>query len=1012
MHHKVIHSNRELLAQGVSSNLSAFPSGENFVGRLAEVKQLKNAFHSALQKQGNVYIISGESGIGKTALAGQLKPIAKANLKPFMEGGFELGDRQQPYLAFKQILITYIKRFRSYPHDKKAAISAELKKQMENYGIDYEKEIQSFAPQLGELLDLNLNDENLSFSVKMDTSSSEQLKFCNIFIRFLLCLAAAEQGMVIVLNDLQWLDSYSKEVLEKLSREQLASSYLLLVCTYKEIQPLLHVNFDFLKENLLASAKELALQNFNLRDTEKMIVNELQQRNSSISALANWVQKKSGGNPFYALEIVKQLKSANTEKNAIDPPVLYLKNNQWTFSEERAERISIAPLTKDSIHDKLNVLDNETKALLIYAAAVGAQSLTVEDLSRLCPKLNATKIRNAVEAQLVRLNDQNEIVFVHDYIRQVLLNDLPEKIRSVVHAAALNFLDGRLTTEEKTEQAEDLYYHAQNSQSAVILDQSWKHGYTAALKHAQGFAYAEAINVLESVVASTQEGSEGHIQSGLKLAELYLVVGQVASAENLLNKIMPFLNSPPDKARAYSFLCAAYYKQANYSSCEYYGLNGLKILEESFPERVTKGYLALQLLDVMASFPSEQSRADKERAAQKIWFYNTLAWNYSTTDRLKLTYCILKMNGIARHFLPKSSEEALSYCGLGLIMLNLGKFNSAQKYFEKAEILYGKNEKNKNAFGLGQLYQFSAYNYLWLKADFRRAQHYLEKSLKYFSIAGDNEHIARVQTSMSYVYYALAKYPAADELNKKYFVRVTRANDTYGLASANLMQLSLRAETGSLEQAEKSGLTALGYARELYKRDEQQMLCNVLTELSMLYLEKGELEKAKGYITEAIEHYNAEGANFNKEYSINILNDHAEILIAYYRKYKNDTAKIPDSENFLRQIQAASQRALRETKNWPTHYGGALRAAARYNVLVNKKDKAKKLFLQSIKHCKLIGRKYELGKSMYHYASLFNSTGRDENYFDRIKILDKALQIFCEIRSEHYIKRLEKKLSQ
>src|SRR5215472_12841575 len=83
-----------------------------FVGRRAELDQLKVAFEEAANGQGSLMRLVGEPGIGKTALCEQLcRFVVEAGGLPLVGHCYEEGSFRPPYQAFVEVLTTYLRDF-------------------------------------------------------------------------------------------------------------------------------------------------------------------------------------------------------------------------------------------------------------------------------------------------------------------------------------------------------------------------------------------------------------------------------------------------------------------------------------------------------------------------------------------------------------------------------------------------------------------------------------------------------------------------------------------------------------------------------------------------------------------------------------------------------------------------------------------------------------------------------------------------------------------------------------
>ncbi|MBU1076461.1 MAG: SpoIIE family protein phosphatase, partial [Spirochaetes bacterium] len=200
---------------------------------------------------------------------------------------------------------------------------------------------------------------------------------------------------------------------------------------------------------------------------------------------------------------------------------------------------------------------------------------------------------------------------------------------------------------------------------------------------------------------------------------------------------------------------------------------------------------------------------------------------------------------------------------------------------------------------------------------------------------------------------------------------------------------------GDLNQSQEWGYQSLRISE---KNKIQFTMCVSNIYLGHQEIEKRNLKRAVKYLEKAkkINECNS----FLKDYTVFLYTDLAE---TYLGEYKSHTFNF----KMQKKIKKACKEALKQTRQWANHFGGALRVSAKYYSLIGNNRTADKYFMKSIEQISSIGRKYELAKSFYEFGNHLNKAERKEK---AIECWQKAHELFNVIGAKEYIKRTVKLL--
>jgi DNA-binding beta-propeller fold protein YncE/serine/threonine protein kinase/transcriptional regulator with XRE-family HTH domain len=255
-------------------------AAEPLIARQEEVRRILTAFDAAAEGHGQLMLLAGEAGIGKTRLAQEVHREALRRGFLVAVGCCSMPQRQAPVSSFLDILGALSQ-----------AVSAEVREAI---------------PDRWPSLDWLLSDQRPSALPVNVPAESDLARLCRAVTDFIGAIAH-DVPVVLLLDDLQWADDTSLQLLWHLARH-IRTSPLLILGTYRDTE----VEADHTLEQMLrALGRERLVERVPVRrlteDETATLVAATLDRADDAEGFAEFVYRRSKGNPFFAERMVRAL---------------------------------------------------------------------------------------------------------------------------------------------------------------------------------------------------------------------------------------------------------------------------------------------------------------------------------------------------------------------------------------------------------------------------------------------------------------------------------------------------------------------------------------------------------------------------------------------------------------------------------------------------------------------------------------------------------------------------------
>ncbi len=516
---------------------------EKLYGREREVEALIAAF-DRIVAQGNaeLVLVSGYSGVGKSSVVNELHKVLVPPRGLFAAGKFDQYKRDIPYATLAQAFQMLVRQIL-------------VKSDAE---VDHWRKALSEALGPNGQLIVNLIPEvelliGSQPPVAELPAQEARSRFQSVFRRFLGVFATAEHPLALFLDDLQWLDTATLELLERLIADP-GVQHVLIVGAYRDNEvgashPLARTLAAIHEAG--ARTQDIVLSPLGLADVARLVADALRCDENSVGAIAELVQEKTGGNPFFAIQFLIALVDERLVRFDAD-------TSRWLWDVARIRAKSYSDNVVDLMVERLSRFQNATKESLKQLACLG-NGADFDVLRTVFDDANDEMhawLWEAVRDGLI-LRSENSYRFLHDRVQEAAYVLIPERQRAETHLRIGRVLMESTPRERLEESVFDIVNQLNRGAGLVTdLDECERVGslnLIAAKRAKASAAYASALQYLyagrELVSEETwQRNYELIFSTESLMAECELLTANMVAAEGRLTALTQRARSHHDVA--------------------------------------------------------------------------------------------------------------------------------------------------------------------------------------------------------------------------------------------------------------------------------------------------------------------------------------------------------------------------------------------------------------------------------------------------------------------------------
>jgi len=477
------------------------PAAPAFVGRRMEISTLSQLLAKSMAGQGQVALIAGETGIGKSRLVQEAAIAARQQGHHVLIANCSQPEKAIPF----QPLIDLARQLMS------------IDDAWQHLAPVWLRELAVLLPETGQVAAAATG--LVAPSEEPDANRQGRL-FQAIFHLFV--DLAERNGSLLVVEDLHWADPTTLQCLNYLAR-RIGQAPMALILTTRQ-EPLygdteLAAALDSLRR--ADHVTSLLLERLSSEDTTALLQASADTAPHG-EQLSRWLQQETDGNPFFIVSLLQSLR----EKGLLDDT----GDTDWRALAGADPLLTLPDAIRDNIRDRLKRLTHTEREALDWLAVHGSQLdfATLQAVSSQ-PQLTLLNALEQLTARQLLMETAGQHAFAHDKIREVVYYDLSYARRTLYHRQIALALEG---ASDSAEAAAQLAHHFERGGEGEKASRYWLQSGKQALA---AYAYQQATRHFERVLALTGQ-PDAQMEASIGMGQAFMWLDQHELAESAIQQ--------------------------------------------------------------------------------------------------------------------------------------------------------------------------------------------------------------------------------------------------------------------------------------------------------------------------------------------------------------------------------------------------------------------------------------------------------------------------------------------
>ncbi|HNI91206.1 MAG TPA: serine/threonine-protein kinase PknK, partial [Leptospiraceae bacterium] len=681
-----------------------FKIPQKLYGRSDDILKLIETF-AEIHENGasKLMLISGYSGVGKSSLVKEINKPITASRGYFLTGKYDQYNRNLPFSAIIQVFTNLIRLFLTESPESIDTWKSKILTALGSNG----KVITDVIPEL----EFIIGEQPPVAELGAQENSN---RFYLVFQNFIKVFANYEHPLAIFLDDLQWADSASLGLIKNLMLDS-SVRYLFLMLAYRDNETDNSHPFVIMLDAIKKEGG--VVDSIYLKPLEEQHVNELLcdslfTKPEDVKLLSELVFQKTGGNPFFITELLKQL----TKDDSIS---FDYENGKWKWDIEKIRSTRISENVVELLIGRIQKLSEKTQHILKLASCIGNnfELATLSLINNAWPQDTKRDLSETIKEELIYpVGDNYRLVdsmgtdikdmrrnyetakkiayrFQHDRVQQASYELIGQEEKKSLRLKIGRIL---LKNEGWEENLFDVVNHL-NIGSDLITDESEKKNLIelnlqAGKKAKISTAYKPALEYLSQAHRILNQFSkpwEKYYELSIivykELGEVEYLNGNFENSEKLIGIILDHAKTDIEKGEAYNMLMIQYTVEGKFDKALPTVIKALKPLGLSLPSENFQDIIAEESKEVTKNLgnrkvPDLINEAKMQNPTMEMavkLLMNTITTAYNIAIELFPVICLKMVNIFLKY---GNLPESYGYSAYGIMLASSGEYRNAYSY--------------------------------------------------------------------------------------------------------------------------------------------------------------------------------------------------------------------------------------------------------------------------------------------------------------------------------------------
>jgi len=425
---------------------------DKLYGRTAEIVQLLEIYQRTRKGGVEVMMLTGRAGVGKSALVDEFRKGKIDHSSIFLKGKFDQLTKGIAYSALSQAFQGLVRQLLTIEDTQLSLLKDKLNVVLDGSGQLVLDIIPDLHLIIGEQPEIQI----------MEAQEAKN-KLQAVFKNFINVLATQDQQLVLFLDDLQWADTGSLELLQSIAKDNTVSNFY-FIGAYRDDEVSPHHPASHMIDSLCnegVSLSKIHLEALKNQDIDHLLADTLGCSPESVSALSHLIEQKTLGNAFFVRQFIKSLHDERLISFSYE-------QHAWNWSMEKIRARNVTNNVVMLMTQKICRFPEATQRALQLASILGG-TFKLKHLA-VISEAGLSQIKDALLPAInegLILTTETDFKFLHDRVQEASYTTIASQDRESTHLKVAQLLLADTTQKTLNQRLFDIVGHYSSGLSQV-----------------------------------------------------------------------------------------------------------------------------------------------------------------------------------------------------------------------------------------------------------------------------------------------------------------------------------------------------------------------------------------------------------------------------------------------------------------------------------------------------------------------------------------------------------------